>query len=101
MKVLKNLFDLFENYGVVAEWLGSGLQNHLQRFESARRLKEPSTNVEGFFIGNFYKILIKKQNSSIYKNESTRRIQSLLSKVIVQGLLIVINLNGFSIKKKM
>jgi hypothetical protein len=27
-----------EIYGVVAEWLGSGLQHHLQRFESARHL---------------------------------------------------------------
>ena len=26
--------------GVVAEWLGSGLQHHLQRFESARHLKK-------------------------------------------------------------
>ena len=25
--------------GRVAEWLGSGLQNHLQRFESARDLR--------------------------------------------------------------
>ncbi len=29
--------------GPVAEWLGSGLQNHLQRFESARDLKGESS----------------------------------------------------------
>ncbi len=39
--------------GVVAEWLGSGLQHHLQRFESARHLKKPSTKVEGFFYFKF------------------------------------------------
>ncbi len=26
------------NHGTLAEWLGSGLQHHLQRFESARYL---------------------------------------------------------------
>ena len=39
--------------GVVAEWLGFGLQHQLQRFESARHLKKPSTHVEGFFIIKF------------------------------------------------
>ncbi len=35
----------------MAEWLGSALQKLLQRFESARHLKNgPSTNVEGFFM---------------------------------------------------
>lgn len=29
-----------EKFGLVAEWLGSGLQNHVQRFESARDLKD-------------------------------------------------------------
>ena len=35
--------------GFVAEWLGRGLQNLLQRFESARNLQKPS-NLEGFFM---------------------------------------------------
>jgi hypothetical protein len=35
--------------GFVAEWLGRGLQNLLQRFESARNLKKPSLP-EGFFV---------------------------------------------------
>ena len=37
----------------MAEWLGSGLQNHLQRFESARDLREinPKRNLRlGFFV---------------------------------------------------
>ena len=37
----------------MAEWLGSGLQNHLQRFESARdlRVTNPETrSVSGFFV---------------------------------------------------
>jgi hypothetical protein len=44
----------------VAEWLGSALQKLLQRFESARRLKEPSSLLGGFFIVNFYEKLIKE-----------------------------------------
>jgi hypothetical protein len=35
--------------GFVAEWLGRGLQNLLQRFESARNLRKPSLP-EGFFV---------------------------------------------------
>ena len=35
--------------GFVAEWLGRGLQNLLQRFESARNLQKPSI-MEGFFM---------------------------------------------------
>ncbi len=38
--------------GVVAEWLGSGLQHHLQRFESARHLKKPLSNMMKVF--SFY-----------------------------------------------
>ena len=30
--------------GLVAEWLGSGLQNRVQRFESARDLQKSSCN---------------------------------------------------------
>jgi hypothetical protein len=44
----------------VAEWLGTALQKLLQRFESARRLKEPSSLLGGFFIVNFYEKLIKE-----------------------------------------
>lgn len=33
----------FKNDGIVAEWLGTGLQNLLQRFESARYLQTIST----------------------------------------------------------
>ena len=44
----------------MAEWLGSALQKLLQRFESARRLKEPSSLLGGFFIVNFYEKLIKE-----------------------------------------
>ena len=35
--------------GVVAEWLGRGLQNLLQRFESAQRLNKSPSIFEGFF----------------------------------------------------
>ncbi len=41
----------FKNDGIVAEWLGTGLQNLLQRFESARYLtkKAPRTVLAGLF----------------------------------------------------
>ena len=39
--VIVNLckFAIRNTKGVLAEWLGNGLQNHVQRFESARHLK--------------------------------------------------------------
>ncbi len=40
----------------MAEWLGSGLQNHLQRFESARDLNPDS--VRGFYFLSMNKILL-------------------------------------------
>lgn len=36
-------------YGTLAEWLGTGLQNLLRRFESARYLENPA--IAGFFYG--------------------------------------------------
>ena len=36
----KNLLIFVANIGFVAEWLGSGLQNRPQRFDSARNLRE-------------------------------------------------------------
>ena len=36
-------------YGIVSEWLGSGLQNRLQRFESARCLRKKDSNSLSFF----------------------------------------------------
>ena len=51
-----------EFYGRVAERLGRGLQNLLQRFESARDLIK--TRLEdalgGFFVGGLVKWLVKK-----------------------------------------
>ncbi len=56
----KNVFDLKNKlvdlpsikYGTVAEWLGRGLQNLVQRFESARCLcKKRLKNFRRFFIG--------------------------------------------------
>ncbi len=32
---------LWISYGSLAEWLGTGLQNRLRRFESARNLPSP------------------------------------------------------------
>ena len=44
--------------GLVAEWLGSGLQNRVQRFESARDLLKSSCNlvVRAFF----FQLLLEK-----------------------------------------
>ena len=36
--------------GLVAEWLGSGLQNRVQRFESARDLAKTPENQVFFFV---------------------------------------------------
>jgi hypothetical protein len=36
--------------GPVAEWLGSALQKLLQRFESARDLKQKPLKFQGFFL---------------------------------------------------
>ncbi len=38
------------NYGSLAEWLGTGLQNRLQQFESARNLSKRLTYVGRFFV---------------------------------------------------
>ena len=47
--ILKNRFtSCFKIKGVLAEWLGNGLQNHVQRFESARHLKTLQ-EIEAFF----------------------------------------------------
>ena len=37
--------------GAVAEWLGRGLQNLVQRFNSARCLQENAPACLGFFLG--------------------------------------------------
>ena len=37
--LLNYIFLNLYKTGIVAEWLGSGLQHHLQQFESARYLK--------------------------------------------------------------
>ena len=47
--ILKKAKFASQLIGFVAEWLGRGLQNLLQRFESARNLQKPS-NMEGFFM---------------------------------------------------
>ncbi len=47
--ILKKAKFASQLIGFVAEWLGRGLQNLLQRFESARNLQKPSY-LEGFFM---------------------------------------------------
>ena len=39
--------------GSLAEWLGTGLQNRLRRFESARNLKESSENTDNKVFRSF------------------------------------------------
>lgn len=52
--ILKNRFtSCFKIKGVLAEWLGNGLQNHVQRFESARHLQKPQSFRLGFFYLEF------------------------------------------------
>jgi hypothetical protein len=47
--------------GVLAEWLGNGLQNHVQRFESARHLKKTLIERSRFFYEK------KAPNNSFFK----------------------------------
>lgn len=46
----------FKAQGIVAEWLGSALQKLLQRFESARylRQKHPAVYPAGFLVKHFF-----------------------------------------------
>lgn len=41
---------LHSQKGTLAEWLGSGLQHHLQRFESARYLQKTTIHELWFFL---------------------------------------------------
>lgn len=50
---IKCKFAVRSNNGVVAERLGSGLQNRLPRFESGRCLKNLQGNLEVFLWDNF------------------------------------------------
>jgi hypothetical protein len=50
-------FAVRNKNGLLAEWLGSGLQNRVRRFESARDLW-----VEGWFLPSFFHV------SLIYMN---------------------------------
>ena len=47
--------------GSVAEWLGTGLQNREQRFESARNLKKMKSF--GYYFQNFF---IEKHNLIVF-----------------------------------
>ena len=44
--------------GVLAEWLGNGLQNHVQRFESARHLQKTLIERLRFFYLKIYVTII-------------------------------------------
>ncbi len=54
---IKCKFAVRSTNGVVAERLGSGLQNRLPRFESGRCLKNLQGNLEVFLCNDFLKIL--------------------------------------------
>ena len=60
----------------MAEWLGNGLQNHVQRFESARHLQKRFKKLKRFFYGKelvtkilFYGYLGETQNGFIANYE--------------------------------
>ncbi len=51
----------FMIYGVMAEWLGSGLQNQLHRFKSGSRLHLSNLETamfQGFFVYTFYRTIL-------------------------------------------
>ncbi len=45
--------------GFVAEWLGSGLQNRLQRFESARNLQSNGDEKPLLYLFKMQKLILK------------------------------------------
>ncbi len=53
-------------YGIVSEWLGSGLQNRLQRFESARCLRKKDSNCYPFFVGCFFVVNLRLKEGIPY-----------------------------------
>ncbi len=48
-RLKKYLLFLPAQYGLVAEWLGTGLQNRALRFESGRDLRKSATHVALFY----------------------------------------------------
>ena len=72
--------------GFVAEWLGSGLQNRVQRFDSARNLPKPVSPRSGFFyfeLPRVYslirtsikvKVLLNRIRTKVAKNSVKRKI---------------------------
>lgn len=50
------LHSLTARYGSLAEWLGTGLQNRLQQFDSARYLTKSRLYQTGFFgVSGFFR----------------------------------------------
>ena len=67
--------------GIVAEWLGRGLQNLLQQFESARYL----TNVRHKKQGTRFKPRLKIQGSSKVQESSLKKFQAANCKGMPDG----------------
>ncbi len=63
-----NIFALRIN-GLVAEWLGRGLQNLVQRFESARDLQKEERSLPGVFF--FFLVLSENLVTQLYCFSST------------------------------
>jgi hypothetical protein len=72
-------FAPVQKQGRVAEWLGRGLQNLVQRFESARDLKAIASRHEsvGFFIWLMKRQLagaFRKANKKVERSEVTQLV---------------------------
>ncbi len=82
--------------GVVAEWLGRGLQNLVQRFESAQRLTNPGDDSSGFFV---FEVLQTLYSGSLSGCALARRgislNASLTLEMILQGFLFSSVINTF------
>ena len=62
--------------GRVAERLGSGLQNHLQRFKSARDLKKPPCKKRGLFSFFYLNTIILVTKASISAKTSVEELNT-------------------------
>ena len=79
----------------MAEWLGSGLQHHLQRFESARHLKSSFVSHEGFF----YTFFLRKHFNE-FKGKTTERHELALELKPGEYLITVTDDFGNEIRRR-
>ncbi len=64
-------------FGSLAEWLGTGLQNRLQQFESARNLKKSSELTQNFFLYSQTICFVDKISKQLFSKSLSYRCRVL------------------------